>query len=200
MATPPNKTTHLVLSARDGDVQAFNRLYERLAPSLYTWAEIRMGARLRGWLDPADLVQEVWTRALRSVGDLDPHQVSFRFWIFRIAKHALLEALRRSESRGAGARQSTRPYDSDPLAELPDSVTAVSRRMARDEDLGKFRQWLDELSDSDRELVIHVGLEDMAHAKVALRLDLEPKAVTKRWQRLRERLQASGQLLEILEE
>jgi RNA polymerase sigma factor (sigma-70 family) len=193
-------TARLARGARGGDQEQFNALYERLAPALYTWAELRIGPRLRAWLEPADLVQEVWLRALRGFGSFDPATTSFRYWAFRIAKNALLEALRKSESPARGTWQAAASLRPDPLAQVPDSVTGVSRRLARSEDLECFRSWVQVLEGNDRELVIHIGLEGLGHAQVARRLGLEPKTVTKRWQRLRERLEEQGSLLEILEE
>lgn len=178
-----------------GDLAHFNVLYERLAPSLYTWAELRIGPKLRTWLDPGDLVQEVWFRAVRSIADLDSETISFRYWVFRIAKNALLEALRKSESPGPGAWQGA----SDALDQVPESVTGVSRRLARSEELERFRSWVEALEEPERELVIHIGLEGMGHAQVGVRLGLEHKTVTKRWERLRRRLGEQGDLLEMLD-
>jgi len=188
------ETERLVRGAQAGAREDFARLYERLAPSLYTWAELRVGPGLRPWLDPADLVQEVWLRALRAFRGFDPSSTSFRYWIFRVAKNALLEALRCAESRRGPAR----PGAKEMLAQVPDSVTAISRRLARREDLARFRAWVEALEERDRELVLQIGLEGLDHARVARRAGLQTKTVTKRWQRLRERLEESGQLLEIL--
>lgn len=178
-------TLELVRSARAGAQGDFGKLYERIAPALYTWASLRIRSGLRGSIDPADLVQEVWCRAWRSFGDFDPAQVSFRLWIFRIAKHVLLEAVRRAERDGGAPGSTTRLVA---LGEIPDEATAVSRRVARLEGLDKLRDWIEGLDEEDRSLVVHCGLEGLPHAQVAERLDLEREAVSKRWQRLRARL------------
>ena len=65
-------------------------------------------------------------------------------------------------------------------------------RLARDEQLAAFREAVEALSEEDRALVVHCGMEGMSRAEVAERLGLGVEAVTKRWQRLRARLEERG--------
>jgi RNA polymerase sigma factor (sigma-70 family) len=78
------------------------------------------------------------------------------------------------------------------LNNLPDSVTAVSKRMVRDESLASFRARIEQLAEEERKLVLHCGLEGLPHKEVAERMGLGVEAVTKRWQRLRARLVDGG--------
>lgn len=178
-------TLRLVRSAQAGAQADFGRLYERIAPALYTWATLRIRPALRPSIDPGDLVQEVWCRAWRSFAGFDPGETSFRLWVFRIAKHVLLEAVRRTERSGAAPGSTTHLAA---LGEIPDEATAVSRRVARLEGLDLLREFIEGLEEDDRALVIHCGLEGLPHAQVAERLELERETVSKRWQRLRARL------------
>jgi RNA polymerase sigma factor (sigma-70 family) len=187
-------TARLARAARDGAAQGdggepFAVLYERIAPALYTWADIRIRPGMRVWLEPGDLVQEVWCRALRVFPDFDAERLSFRFWIFRIAKNVLLEALRKAgapAARGQNPGTTTRLIA---LSQVPDEVTGISRRLSRQEELVRFRDWVKGLERTDRELLVHHGLEGLSHAQVAERLELETEAVAKRWQRLRSKLE-----------
>ena len=98
-------TRELARQAHSGDSARFAELYERIAPSLYTWAELRIRPELRQWVDPGDVVQEVWCRAWRVFGTFDAATGSFRFWVFRIAKNVLMEAFRKLDNpafKGAG--------------------------------------------------------------------------------------------------
>ena len=79
-----------------GQFDDFRSLYEALAPSLYAWARLRTGSMA---LDPDDLLQEVWIRALQTGSGFDPAKGSFRAWVFGIAKHVYLEALRKRPAR-----------------------------------------------------------------------------------------------------
>ena len=171
--------------AQEGDQQGFSELYEHIAPSLHTWAHLRIRPEQSAHLDPADLVQEVWLRAWRQMESFEGDGSYFRFWIFRIAKNVLLEAVRRGQkTKGAGGPSTRLKQANDQL----DQATAVSQRVARDESLVLFRDQVDLLAVDERKLVLHCGLEGLPHAQVAERLGLSSEAVTKRWQRLRERL------------
>lgn len=181
-----------VRAAQGGDVESFTRLYEHLAPSLLTWADLRIRPTQRAHVEPMDLVQEVWYRAWKQLPEFEAERIPFRLWIFRVAKNVLLEAVRqtqRGSRAGAPAGPTTRMFA---LNNLPDSVTAVSKRMVRDESLSSFRERIEGLADEEQKLVLHCGLEGLPHKEVAERMGLGVEAVTKRWQRLRARLVESG--------
>lgn len=160
-----------------------------LAPALFAWARARIRPELGAYVDPADVVQEVWCRALaaRAAGEAPPREL--RPWLFGVAKNVLLEALRRARSpafRAGAAGGTTRLLA---LGRVPDEVTAASVRCARDEGLARFSTWLAALDEPDRELVVNCGLEGLPHAEVAERIGLSRDAAAKRWQRLRARLE-----------
>jgi RNA polymerase sigma factor (sigma-70 family) len=176
---------------RDADLERFQALYEAIAPSLYTWAEIKIRPQMRGLVDPSDVVQEVWYRAWRSYAGASLEGDSFRRWIFRVAKNVLLEsfrALRGTDAAGGGAGESARLRR---LHEVPDTATAITRRVARDEGLKLFARWTIGLDEVDRALVVHLGLEDMQRAELASRLGVNETALAKRWERLLSRMAES---------
>ena len=177
------ETGRLAFEAHAGDARRFGELYERIAPSLYTWADIRIRPELRQWIDPQDVVQEVWCRAWKIFASYDPTTVSFRFWVFRVAKNVLLEAFRKLDSptyRTSNDASSRALL----LDNVPDDATAISRRIAREETLNLFSKWVQSLDEEDRKLLVHHGLEGLSQAEVADRLQLGREAVAKRWQRL----------------
>ncbi len=179
-------TARWLTAAKGGDAEGFAQLYEHIAPALHTWAELRLRPEQRAVLEPGDLVQEVWFRAWRALEDFDPEVTPFRFWIFRIAKNVLLEATRsaqRPERAGSGSSERLRALEA-----LADTVTGVSRRLARDEGLAAFRAAVAALDPEDQKLVLHCGLEGLPYREVGPRLGLGIEAVAKRWQRLRARL------------
>ena len=181
----PAPTQVWLTRARDGDEASFAQLYEHIAPSLFTWAQLRIRPEQRHQLDPADLVQEVWLRAWSQADALPTEAPHFRFWVFRIAKNVLLEGLRRGQYQQGIGGPSTRLEQAQAM---PDLGTAVSQRLARDESLTLFREQVESLPEDERRLVLHCGLEGLPLAQVAERLGLSVDAVGKRWQRLRARL------------
>jgi RNA polymerase sigma-70 factor (ECF subfamily) len=183
-------TQSIAREARAGDLARFAELYERIAPALYAWAALRIRPAMRAYVDPQDLVQEVWTRAWKAFPGFDPDATPFRSWIFRIAKNVLLEGFRRARRLAPGdAGPTTRLFQ---LGQLPDSATAVSRRLARDEGLARVLAWAEALEPEEQELFLHCGLEGLPYAEVAARMQLQRDAVAKRWQVLRERIARFG--------
>ena len=175
-----------LLRVRSEGESAFNELYEEVAPALFAWARCRIRAGRGVHLDPADLVQEVWCRAWRGLDDLD-ESVPLRPWLFRIAKNVLLESFRshQRDERSGAMGPTTRHMV---LQNAPDFATTVSRRMMRDENLAAFDRVLQGMPNAERDLILLCGLEGLPLQEVAARLGLGVEAVTKRWQRLRERL------------
>lgn len=192
--TPPKTlqglTQHYVLAAKGGDAAEFARLYEHIAPAVFTWASLRLRPEQKAVIDPTDLVQEVWLRAWRKIASFDADRIPFRFWIFRIAKNVALEASRQARKPDR-ARQSG--METDPLDVVADTITGVSTRVARDESLARFQEAVSALPEAERKLVLHCGLEGLPLREVGERLGISEEAAGKRWQRLRQKLQ-TGEL------
>ena len=181
------ETLLLVRKAKDGDAGSFGTLYEKIAPALYTWADLRIRREFRQHVSPEDVVQEVWCRAWKIFEKFDPDNGSFRYWIFRVAKNVLYEAFRilkdPASTRGGGGTTRALMLDN-----IPDDATRITKRVARNESLSKCADWIRSLPEEDRKLVIHCGLEGLTYIQTAERLAIGKEAVAKRWQRLRERL------------
>jgi RNA polymerase sigma-70 factor (ECF subfamily) len=179
-------------AARSADVRArFQALYEESAPALYTWVHVRLRARFGSRLDPQDVMQEVWLRALQRHADFDPARGRFRSWIVGIAKLVLLEGFDRLslEPRFVGNADST---VGSLLEREPDPVTSITRRLARDDGIRRFLEFVDTLEPDDRRIVLHCGFEEFTCAATAVQLGLTTEAVQKRWQRLRSRMREAG--------
>ncbi len=188
-------TRDLVRRVRAGELDRFRELYERLAPSLHAWARIRSSPAQNQALDPDDLLQEVWTRAIERLPSYDESRASFRAWIFGIAKNVGFDAW----TRGHGALRQVSSSDFDGLESWPDVATSIRSRLAKDESAGMLMEEVSRLDPVDRMLVIHCGMEDTPCSTVAPRLGISVDSALKRWQRLRVRLrnQAFSTLLEV---
>lgn len=179
-------TSKSASGAPDGpNAATFAREFEAVAPVLLGWARLRVRPELRAMLDPEDLLQEVGCRALAMAHTHDPARASFRQWVFGIANHVLLEALRelgrRPLMRDAGP---DRTGFSDAIA----AITTITRKVARDELVGRLLTQIEGLDPEDRALLLHHGLEELPYPEVARLLGLQEDAVRKRWQRLRAKL------------
>jgi RNA polymerase sigma factor (sigma-70 family) len=163
-------------------------LYGRMLPSLYAWATLRIRPEYRRAICPEDLVQEVWLRAAQIFASFDAGRLSFRAWIFTVAKNVLFEVQRKAwkYTRERTPEGSTSKYRA--LLEVPADVTSLTQRVQRDEGVRLFLERAARLEDDDRKTLIHCGLEELSLREAAERLDLTRDAVAKRWQRLRERI------------
>jgi RNA polymerase sigma-70 factor (ECF subfamily) len=182
---PLEQTTASLARNAGADRDRFAHLYGRVAPSVAAWASLRMTPSLRKVLDVEDVVQEVWYRALADLPSYDPGRSSFRTWVFAIANHVILKGYRLLGRGGAAPRPEGGEHD---LAEIPEDITSISQRLARDETLERCVGHVARLDEDDRELVIHCGLEGLPARQVGRLIGISPEAVVKRWQRLRERL------------
>jgi RNA polymerase sigma factor (sigma-70 family) len=192
---PLEQTTASLARGAGADRAGFERLYARVAPSVVAWASLRITPTLRKVLDLDDVVQEVWCRALNHLPTYDPGRSSFRTWVFGIANHVILKGYRLL-GRGGSVPESE-GVDAD-LAEIPEEVTGISQRLAKDETLKRCIERLAQLDDDDRALMIHYGLEGRPAAEVGRLLGASAEAVAKRWQRLRERLREVAAFKDLL--
>lgn len=168
--------------------EAFDALYLQVAPALFAWAELRIRPEMRGQLDPQDVVQEVWLRAVKRYASFDPATSSFRAWVLTIAKNVLLESfrkLRRAPRLEADVGPSTRMLA---LSGCPESITSFTQRLSKDDAVKKFLEMAQGLDADDRQILVRCGLEDRTCADAARELEIGEDAVIKRWQRLRARL------------
>ena len=192
---PLEQTTTSLVRGAGADREQFARLYGRVAPSVVAWASLRITQELRRVLEVEDVVQEVWCRALNHLSTYDPTRSSFRTWVFAIANHVILKGYRHL---GRGTSPSAAPGVEPELAEIPEEVTSISRRLVQDETLTRCIERLAQLDDDDRTLLIHYGLEGQPAAQVGRLVGLSADAVKKRWQRLRERLREAAAFKDLL--
>ena len=183
-----SSTEFHVARARSGDRTGFAPLYERLGPSLDAWARLRVTGTLRGFVEPGDVVQEVWWRAMDAFDRYDPERSGFRTWIFQIATHVLLEWSRKRRRRMRIEPRSLAQRTESLPPELARQATSVARGLSQHESVGMLVTIVSAMSEDDRAVFVHCGLEGLTAAEVSALVGATPEAVNKRWQRLREKL------------
>jgi RNA polymerase sigma-70 factor (ECF subfamily) len=87
---PPAGDAVLVASVARGDIAAFGALYDRYARDVYALAAHALGAD-----DAEEIVQDVFVRLWRSADQFDPQRGSFTAWLMSIARHRVVDELRR---------------------------------------------------------------------------------------------------------
>lgn len=182
-------TTALIADFAGGRRETFRTLYLRIAPRLYVWCSLRVPRALHPRLDPEDLMQEIWLRAVQGLGHFDRSRAGFRNWLFGIAANTLAESLRRLHVRQREVRAEDGGI-SAALAKVPADVTSVVQQVARREQMKLLVEAAEQLPAEDRLLVLHRGLEGLPHAEVGRLLGLGADAAEMRWRRLLSRLRA----------
>jgi RNA polymerase sigma-70 factor (ECF subfamily) len=156
-AVVPDDTT-LMLRYRDGDVRAFELLYERHKGALYRYLQ-----RLCRSPEMAnDLFQEVWSKVIASRERYEA-RAKFTTFLFHIAHNCAIDQFRRV---GRPQEQGTLDVDaladelSGPTQESPDAALAESQLRA------DFKRALDALPAEQRDVFLlyeetGLGLEDI---------------------------------------
>jgi RNA polymerase sigma-70 factor (ECF subfamily) len=80
----------LVTQALQGDAEAFGVLYDRYLHPLFRYIYYRVA----NYLEAEDLTELVFLKAWVALGTLDPDQINFRAWLYRIAHNAVIDHYR----------------------------------------------------------------------------------------------------------
>jgi RNA polymerase sigma factor (sigma-70 family) len=168
-------TRGLLGRLREGDRSAGERLFAMHRKRLLFALRARLPRAARPLLDHEELVQESLFAALRSVGRFEWRgQGAFLAWLVQIALHKLQDEERLRAGRPAllsmeasgerGASSSSRFVDGD-------QTPSESAASAEEREL--LMRALDELSDSDRDLVVRRKVLDQSYHTIAQDLEIE---------------------------
>lgn len=173
----------VVERVRSGDADAFEALVTAYQKQIYNLT-LRYVSNPE---DAADLTQEAFLRAYRSLGTFRGDS-RFSVWLYRLATNVCIDHLR---SRGRGAASSlTVENDEEEPEELdvPDTSFEPQKELERRELQRAVREGLKTLSDDAREIVILRELEGLSYAEIGERLGLEAGTVKSRLFRARKAL------------
>jgi RNA polymerase sigma-70 factor (ECF subfamily) len=186
----------LIRAARVEGEAAFGRLLGRYANYLTLLARVEVGRRLRGKLDPADLVQETFLEAHRHFpafrGSSEPE---FAAWLRRILAGVLANTLRRyfgTQARDPRLEQDLRAAVDQSscalAADLAATGTSPSEAASRREQAVLLADALGRLPDDYREVIVLRHLEGLTFSAVADRMGRTVDSVEKLWLRAVARL------------
>jgi RNA polymerase sigma-70 factor (ECF subfamily) len=177
-------TTTRLLHERSSEPRAtFATLHEHLAPQMFLWAALHVGAPLRRWLTIEDFVQEVWARAYAGFGTFDTARGTFRGWLLGIAHNVLREQLRRLRVR------QTNPDESEAEHDPRDRGTSVVTQVLRDERRDALLLAIDRLTDDERRVVIWRSFDGLSHEQIGRRLGIGAAGAESRYRRALQQLE-----------
>jgi RNA polymerase sigma-70 factor (ECF subfamily) len=123
-AAPETPDAELVRRAQKGDAPSFGTLYERYFDKVYSYLSFKLGSPT----DAEDVAEQVFLKALESLGSYKWTGVPFQAWLFRIAHNMMVDTLRRRSRRPSdpieyAAGLSDERRSADPDAMLSDKLT-----------------------------------------------------------------------------
>jgi len=186
-------------AAQRGDEHALAKLLAAHHPHLRARAETRMDPAIKARGGPEDILQEVYLRVFRQIGQFeDRGPNSFLNWIYTILDHTLVDARRAARRQvrdverevAAGAAADSSSYWSL-LDQLQTDSGTPSRVVRRDEALGALLTCLARLS-ADQEQVLRLRfLEGLSVGETAGRLGKSEDAVVALTRRALDALRAA---------
>ncbi len=198
MATAHGDTERLLQQASAGDKAAEGALFSRHEDRLRRMVEMRMDRRLRGRLDPSDVLQEAWLEFSRSLAAYTRNPVLPLYLWLRMITGRKLQSLHRkhlgAEIRDAGRevslfRDALPQASSECLAaQLLGHITTPSQAAVRTELQLRVQDALNSLDAIDREILSLRHFELLSNFEAARVLGLSETAASNRFVRAVRRL------------
>lgn len=179
----------LVEKARAGEADAFRALVVRYQRKVYAVALGIVKDPDLAW----DVAQETFVRVHRGLGDFE-EKSSFSTWLFRIATHLGIDAVRRERT--------SRKDDLDEVAETDvadagEGILATSlgndprENVLRRELAEKIQEALQTLPEKHRTILVLREVEGLSYEDLALRLGIHKGTVMSRLFHARKKMQAA---------
>jgi RNA polymerase sigma-70 factor (ECF subfamily) len=118
-----NDEQALVAQAQAGSAAAFGELYERYVDRVYSYVAFKLGDRT----EAEDVTEQVFLKALESIGSFRWQGVPFSAWLFRIAHNQVVDHLRR-RTRRPQVPLDVRMRDEAPAGDPEEHVDRLSER------------------------------------------------------------------------
>lgn len=109
----PSPFDELLARARDGDERAFEAIYREVQPRVSRFLQVHSPDHAE------DAAADAWLEVARAIRRFEGDEVSFRAWVFTIARRKVIDAVRREARR--------------PVVALPDDGTSQEPTGAPDE-------------------------------------------------------------------
>ena len=161
----------LMLRVKEGDGASFASLLEKHRTSVVHFL-YRM---VQNHAVSEELAQEVFLRVYRSRATYEP-TAKFTTWLFRIATHLALNALR--DGKNERLQQTLDDDGSDmPVRQVSDARPTVEEEMVHQARMDEIRRAITALPDKQRAAVLMHKYEEMEYSQIAKVLNCSESAV-----------------------
>jgi RNA polymerase sigma-70 factor (ECF subfamily) len=187
----------LLRRCRQGDEAAWGELLLQHQERLMRMIQLRIDPRLRGRIDPADVVQESFLQASKRREEyFDQSDLPFFVWLRLLTVQKLAELHRHHlgvKARDAGRDVSlfspAAPATSAVLAaQLLGQTTTPSQDVAREEIEQRVRDVLESMDEIDREVIALRNFEQLSNLEAASVLGIGASAASSRYIRALKKL------------
>lgn len=188
----------LVERARAGDAAATGEVLVRHRARLRRMIEARLDRRIRGRVDPSDVLQDGFVDAVAKLsGYLADPKLPLFLWLRLVVGERLAKIHRdhlgaqiRNAGREVSLYRGPMPAASSAAlaAHLLGQVTSPTQAAVRAERLLRLQEALNALDPLDREILSLRHFEELTHAEAARVLDIGEGAAAKRYVRALKRL------------
>lgn len=154
----------LLQRARRGDADAFSSLYRDSVQAIFRYIYHRVNDRHLA----EDFTADVFTRALKGLGDYQDQGKPFIAWLYRIAHDRVVDYYRRRDRRPVES-----DLDEEPIPVSENLDEGILRRQAAD----ALREAITGLTDEQQQVVILRFIHGYRIEKVATIMDKNPNAI-----------------------
>jgi RNA polymerase sigma-70 factor, ECF subfamily len=185
--------------AKLGDVQALAELFGQFRPRLERMVRLRLDPRLRGRLDPSDVLQEAYLEAAKKFTDfIEQESMPLFLWLRLVTTQKLTDIHRfhgmqkRDTKRELSVCRGSEPPASSVLLarQFLGRLSSPSRIAIRAELRRSVQDALDGLDPIDREVLALRHFEHLSNAETAQVLGIKPNAASNRYIRAVKRLRS----------
>ncbi len=155
----------LILSAKEGNEEAFGRLYDKYMPAIYRFIFLKVGGD-KGRAE--DISHEVFLSAWQSIGNFRFQGHPFSSWLYRIAGNAVIDYYR---TRKANVNIETMPE------EAMVSETSLDRDFDNRLSMERVRECLKKLEPAHQDVLIMKFIEEFSNKEIAAALEKSEGAI-----------------------
>jgi RNA polymerase sigma-70 factor (ECF subfamily) len=171
LAAAMDYDAELMLRVKDGDTASYGALLEKhrgpVVHFLYRMVQNQPVAE--------ELAQEVFLRVYRSRSTYEP-SAKFTTWLFRIATHLALNALRDHKNERQQEHLDDTTED-QPARQISDKKPSVEQAMVYQSKMNEIRTAIAKLPEKQRAAVLMHKYEEMEYAQIAKALNCSESAV-----------------------
>lgn len=176
----------MIAAALRGDRSAWTWMVRRFSPLLLAQAHYRMGPVLRRYVDPEDVVEDVWALCLDRISDVHPRGRATPV-VVRYLTTTLLHRVNQLARQALRHRRFETP-DRDPAAEWIWSGRSPATQAADRDEIRAILRILETMDPRDREVLVLRVIEQRPVEEVADLLRVTANVVHVRKHRAMERL------------